>query len=72
MAEAVKRTYEATPSPKLVIAVGACGCSGGIFAASPAVAGSVDSVIPVDAYIPGCPPSPAMLLTGILRVLNHR
>jgi Ni,Fe-hydrogenase III small subunit/ferredoxin len=72
MAEAVKRTYEATPSPKLVIAVGACGCSGGIFAASPAVAGSVDSVIPVDAYIPGCPPSPAMLLTGILRVLNYR
>jgi Ni,Fe-hydrogenase III small subunit len=72
MAEAVKRTYEATPAPKLVVAVGACGCSGGIFAASPAVSGSVDSVIPVDAYIPGCPPTTAMLLTGILRTLRHR
>jgi Ni,Fe-hydrogenase III small subunit len=72
MAEAVKRTYEATPSPKLVVAVGACGCSGGIFAESPAVAGSVDSVIPVDAYIPGCPPTAAMLLTGILRILRHK
>ena len=71
MAEAVKRTYEATPAPKLVVAVGACGCSGGIFAASTAVAGSVDSVIPVDAYIPGCPPTPAMLLTGILRTLRQ-
>ncbi|MGD0801628.1 MAG: NADH-quinone oxidoreductase subunit NuoB [Terracidiphilus sp.] len=72
MAEAVKRTYEATPAPKLVVAVGACGCSGGIFAASSAVSGSVDAVIPVDAYIPGCPPTPAMLLTGILRTLRRR
>jgi Ni,Fe-hydrogenase III small subunit len=71
MAEAVKRTYEATPSPKLVVAVGACGCSGGIFAESVAVAGSVDAVIPVDAYIPGCPPTPAMLLTGILQSLRQ-
>lgn len=70
MAEAVRQTYAATPSPKLVVAVGACGVSGGIFAGSHAVAGSVDSVIPVDAYIPGCPPTPAMLLTGILRVLR--
>jgi Ni,Fe-hydrogenase III small subunit len=72
MAEAVKRTYEATPAPKLVVAVGACGCSSGIFANSPAVYGSIDSVIPVDAYIPGCPPTPAMLLTGILRTLRHK
>jgi len=72
MAEAVKRTYEATPPPMLVVAVGACGCSGGIFAQSPEIAGSVDAVIQVDAYIPGCPPTPAMLLTGILRVLRHR
>jgi Ni,Fe-hydrogenase III small subunit len=72
MAEAVKKTYEATPSPKLVVAVGACGCSGGIFAQSPEVAGSVDSIIPVDAYIPGCPPTPAMLLTGILQTLRQR
>jgi Ni,Fe-hydrogenase III small subunit/NAD-dependent dihydropyrimidine dehydrogenase PreA subunit len=72
MAEAVKQTYEATPSPKLVIAVGACGCSGGVFAGSDAVVGGVDSVIPVDGYIPGCPPTPAMLLTGILRVLRAK
>jgi Ni,Fe-hydrogenase III small subunit/ferredoxin len=71
MAEAVKRTYEATPSPRLVVAVGACGCSGGIFAGSPEVAGGVDAVLPVDAYVPGCPPTPAMLLTGILQTLRH-
>ena len=70
MEEALKRTYEATPSPKLVVAVGTCGCSGGIFAGSYAVVGAVDQVIPVDGYIPGCPPTPAMLLTGILQVLN--
>jgi Ni,Fe-hydrogenase III small subunit len=72
MAEAVKLTYQATPSPKLVIAVGACGVGGGIFGGSHAVVGPVDAVIPVDAYIPGCPPTPAMLLTGILRALRLR
>ena len=72
MEEAVKNTYEATPSPKLVVAVGACGCNGGIFAGSHAVAGGIDAVIPVDGYIPGCPPTPAMLLTGILQVLRLR
>lgn len=72
MAEAVKNTYEATPSPKLVVAVGACGCGGGIFSGSHAVVGGVDSVIPVDAYIPGCPPTPAMILTGILRALRRK
>jgi len=70
MAEGLKRTYEATPAPRLVVAVGACGCTGGVFAGSYAVAGAVDAVIPVDGYIPGCPPTPAMLLTGILRVLG--
>ena len=70
MREAVKRTYEAMPAPKIVVAVGACGCSGGVFAGSYAVAGPVDAVIPVDSYIPGCPPTPAMLLSGILRVLQ--
>jgi Ni,Fe-hydrogenase III small subunit len=70
MAEALRNTYEATPSPRLVVAVGACGCSGGIFSGSYAVRGGIDAVIPVDAYIPGCPPTPAMLLTGILRVLG--
>lgn len=72
MAEAVRQTYAATPSPKLVVAVGACGCSGGIFADSHAVAGAVDDIIPVDGYIPGCPPTPAMLVTGILQVLRKR
>ncbi len=71
MVEAVKLTYEAVPAPKLVVAVGACGCSGGVFAGSHAVIGPVDTVIPVDAYIPGCPPTPAMLVSGILRVLHH-
>lgn len=71
MAVALRQTYEATPSPKLVVAVGACGCSGGIFAGSDAVVGGVDSVISVDSYIPGCPPTPAMLLSGILRVIEH-
>jgi Ni,Fe-hydrogenase III small subunit len=70
MKEALKRTYEAMPSPRLVVAVGACGCSGGIFAGSYAVIGAVDQVIPVDGYIPGCPPTPPMLLTGVLQVLN--
>jgi len=71
MADAVKATYEAVPAPKLVVAVGACGCSGGIFAGSHAIVGAVDSVIPVDGYIPGCPPTPAMLVSGILEVLRR-
>jgi len=72
MAGAVKATYDAVPAPKLVVAVGACGCSGGIFAGSHAIVGAVDAVIPVDGYIPGCPPTPAMLVTGILEVLRRR
>jgi Ni,Fe-hydrogenase III small subunit/Pyruvate/2-oxoacid:ferredoxin oxidoreductase delta subunit len=71
MAEAVKATYEAVPAPKLVVAVGACGCSGGLFAGSHAIVGAVDAVIPVDGYIPGCPPTPAMLVSGILKVLQR-
>jgi Ni,Fe-hydrogenase III small subunit/NAD-dependent dihydropyrimidine dehydrogenase PreA subunit len=71
MADAVRTTYEAVPSPKLVVAVGACGCSGGIFGGSHTVVGAVDTVIPVDGYIPGCPPTPAMLVTGILEVLRR-
>jgi Ni,Fe-hydrogenase III small subunit len=71
MAEAVKATYEAVPAPKLVVAVGACGCSSGIFAGSHAIVGAVDSVIPVDGYVPGCPPTPAMLVSGILEVLRR-
>jgi Ni,Fe-hydrogenase III small subunit/Pyruvate/2-oxoacid:ferredoxin oxidoreductase delta subunit len=71
MAEAVKASYEAVPAPKLVAAVGACGCSGGIFAGSHAIVSAVDQVIPVDGYIPGCPPTPAMLVTGILEILQR-
>lgn len=72
MAEAVRKTYEAVPEPRLVVAVGACGVSGGLFRDSFAVLGPVDSVIPVDGYIPGCPPTPALLVTGIMEVLKRR
>jgi Ni,Fe-hydrogenase III small subunit len=72
MAEALRRTYDATPDPKLVIAVGDCGGDGGIFAGSYAVLGGVDQVVPVDAVIPGCPPSPKALLAGILDVIGRR
>ena len=70
MAEALRQTYEATPSPKLVVAVGACAISGGLFSAGYAVEGPVEKIIPVDACIPGCPPTPSMLLTGILRAVR--
>src|SRR5439155_1817806 len=61
---ALKKTYDAMPDPRLVVAVGACGCSGGIFGVNYATVGSVDAVIPVDVYIPGCPPNPYALLHG--------
>lgn len=69
--EAVLQTWQAMPDPKRVLAVGACACSGGLFAASPAVAGPPDQVIPVDGFVAGCPPTPAMILTGILRVIRN-
>lgn len=68
---ALKQTYDATPSPKLVIAVGACGISGGIFGQSYASSGGVDAVLPVDVYIPGCPPGPEALLRGILLAVER-
>ena len=67
---ALKRTYDATPPPKLVVAVGDCGCNGGIFGEGYASLGGIGKIIPVDAYIPGCPPRPADLLRGILRVIS--
>ena len=70
MAIALKRTYDATPDPKLVVAVGDCGCSGGIFGESYASLGPVSNVIPVDVAIPGCPPAPAALLQGILAAVS--
>jgi Ni,Fe-hydrogenase III small subunit len=63
---ALRKTYDATPDPRLVVAVGACGCSGGIFGQNYASCGGVDQVLPVDVYIPGCPPNPHALLHGIL------
>jgi Ni,Fe-hydrogenase III small subunit len=67
---ALRKTYDATPAPRLVVAVGACGCSGGIFGQNYASLGGVDKVIPVDVYIPGCPPNPHALLHGILTAIG--
>jgi Ni,Fe-hydrogenase III small subunit/ferredoxin len=73
MAEAVKRTYEAVPTPKLVVAVGACGCSGGLFGEGTyAAVGGVDRVVPVDVYLPGCPPRPQAILHGLLVAMGLR
>lgn len=69
---ALRRTYNSTPSPKLVVAVGDCGCNGGIFGESYASLGSIDKVIPVDVFIPGCPPTPSALLNGILRAVGNK
>ena len=70
MRVALQRAYDATPAPKLVVAVGDCGCSGGIFGASYASCGSVANVIPVDVAVPGCPPTPLALMQGILTAIN--
>ena len=69
MEVALRRTYEATPDPKLVVALGDCGCTGGIFGESYASRGRVSNVIPVDVAVPGCPPSPTRILQGILAAL---
>ncbi len=66
MEEALKRTYEAMPEPKMVIAVGDCGTCGGVFGSSYASRGGVANVIPVNKAVPGCPPSPSAILGGIL------
>ncbi len=68
--EALLRTYEATPEPKLVVAVGDCGCTGGIFGESYASCGRVANVIPVDVAVPGCPPTPVAILQGILTAIT--
>lgn len=67
---ALKRTYDATPDPKLVVAVGDCGCTGGIFGTSYASVGRVSNVIPVNAAVPGCPPHPNRILAGILTAVT--
>lgn len=65
------RTYEAMPDPRLVVAVGACACGGGIFGASPYVRGNLAEVLPVDVFIPGCPPSPLALIHGLLLAIDR-
>ncbi|MCC7285666.1 MAG: NADH-quinone oxidoreductase subunit B family protein [Burkholderiaceae bacterium] len=71
MAQALQRTYDATPAPKLVVAVGDCGCDGGIFGESYASCGPVSRVIPVDVSVPGCPPQPLDILRGILLAVRR-
>lgn len=66
MVTALQRTYDAMPAPKLVVAVGACGCDGGIFGESYACCGKISNVLPVDVAIAGCPPTPSAILQGIL------
>jgi Ni,Fe-hydrogenase III small subunit len=69
---AVRRAYDATPDPKLVVATGDCACSGGIFGESYASCGRVANVIPVDVAVPGCPPPPLEILRGILSAVQRR
>jgi Ni,Fe-hydrogenase III small subunit len=71
MAVALRRTYEATPEPRLVVAIGECGCTGGIFGESYASCGRVANVIPVDVQVPGCPPPPIEILRGILTAVRR-
>jgi Ni,Fe-hydrogenase III small subunit len=71
MREALQRTFDATPNPKWVVAVGDCGRDGGCFAGSYAVVGGVSAVIPVDLHIPGCPPTPTAMLQGLLALLER-
>ena len=70
MEEALRRSYEATPEPKLVVAIGDCGCDGGIFGENYASRGRVSNVIPVDVAVPGCPPDPAAIIRGIVTAVS--
>jgi Ni,Fe-hydrogenase III small subunit len=72
MAVPLVKTYEATPEPKLVVAVGDCARTCGVFGGSYAVAGSVDQIIPVDVFVAGCPPEPVAILRGILSAIGRR
>ncbi len=67
---ALQRTYKATPEPKIMIAVGTCACSGGIFGDTYATTGGLDKVVPVDVYVSGCPPRPQALLSGLLLAVD--
>jgi Ni,Fe-hydrogenase III small subunit len=72
MADPLKRTYDATPDPKIVVAVGDCAKDCGIFAGGYGVVGPVSAIIPVDVIVPGCPPNPRAILAGILKALESR
>ena len=72
MVEALKRTYEATPEPKRVVAIGDCAGCGGLFGETNACRGRIANVIPVDVVVPGCPPAPVDVLKGILAVITRR
>ena len=72
MENAVRIVYDCTPDPKLVVAVGDCGCTGGVFGESYAACGRVANVIPVDVAIPGCPPTPLDLMRGILAAVGRQ
>jgi NADH-quinone oxidoreductase B subunit len=69
--ERLLRTYEQMPEPKFVVSVGTCSISGGVFAGCYNVIGAVDAIIPVDVYIPGCPPRPEAIIDGIVQLLTH-
>lgn len=70
METALRRTYDAVPEPRLVVAIGDCGCTGGIFGESYASCGAVSKVIPVDVAVPGCPPTPLQIIQGILTAIE--
>jgi len=72
MATALRRTYDAVPDPKLVVATGDCACSGGIFGQGYATLGALENLLPVDVRVPGCPPTPMALLAGILSAITTR
>ena len=72
MEVALRRTYDATPDPKIVVAIGDCGCTGGIFGESYANCGRVSNMIPVDVAVPGCPPTPLSIMQGILTAISTK
>jgi Ni,Fe-hydrogenase III small subunit len=72
MEVALRRTYDAVPEPRLVLAVGDCSCTGGIYGESYATCGAVANVLPVDVSVPGCPPPPLEIMRGILAAVRRR